>query len=253
MFMLSEEQKTTLLKLAPGIKFDEPLKSHTYFQMGGPADAFWRYQDGYDYGPLKCLLCYCANERIPVTILGSGSNALVSDHGLLGLVLQLDTRHIQVADYGLSENPVPLQVSGGDPLRELAKCAEVLSLTGLEPFADLPGTVGGAVYHNPHDERGQSFGRFVRKVWAVSLPLLERDRENFYLQDDLEFGNGRSRFQRKPHSELIMVIEMTLPKGDQREIAALTEKLRRERRENPPYTPGSRCILDNGKGTLESK
>lgn len=251
--MLNEKQKTALLKLGLEIKFDEPLKRYTYFQIGGPADAFCRYQDGYNYGPLRDLLHWCAQENIPVTILGGGSNILISDCGLLGLVLQLRTEHIQIINHGLKEDPVYLQVSGGEQVQKLAEFAEVVGLTGLEPFNGLPGTVGGAVYNNAHYKRHQLFGDLITRVWTIPLPLHNHDQENFYLKKELRFEYDSSIFQHYPHQELIITVEIKLFKGHRPEIKALTARFLVERRQTQPLNvPSSGCIFKNPNAELSA-
>lgn len=251
--MLTTKQKEVLLKLAPEIKFEEPLKRHTYFQIGGPADAFYRYTNGYDYTALRRLLHFCAIEEIPVTILGGGSNVLISDHGLRGLVLQMHTRHIQVYYNGMTMDPVPLQASGGDQMKDLAEYTMlVLGLTGLEPFWGLPGTVGGAVYNNAHYQHHQLFGDWITKVWTIPLPLRSSTAENFYLKKDLLFRYDHSVFQDQP-PELIIAIELELPKGDKTAIRVLAEKLRHERQEHQPLNiPSSGCIFKNPESGLSA-
>lgn len=251
--MLTEKQKEALLKLAPRIKFEEPLKRHTYFKIGGPADAFYRYHDGFNYNPLRNLLYFCAQEKIPITVLGGGSNVLVSDQGLQGLVLQMKTHHLQLGYHTLEENPVYLEASGGDQVKVLAEFAEAIGLSGLEPFMGLPGTVGGAVYNNSHYKYHQLFGNFVTKVWTIPLPLTSRDRENFYQKGDLQFKYNYSRFQLYPHSELIIAVGLELLKGDKKEIRALTEKLMGERAAAQPLNvPSSGCIFKNPSAEISA-
>ena len=73
--MFTKEQKEAILKLVPDIKFDEPMSWHTYFRIGGPADAFLAYTDSRDTQPLKNVLKFCADKKIPLT--GTGKKSFV--------------------------------------------------------------------------------------------------------------------------------------------------------------------------------
>lgn len=244
--MLTEKQKEELLKLAPNIKFDEQLSRHTYFKIGGPAEAFLTYPHFLSFQKLKEVLKFCSDDKIGVTVLGAGSNVLISDKGLPGLVLRLEGSNIVVTSDLSKETPVSLQVLGGCPTQKLVKFSINLGLTGLEPFMGLPGTVGGAVYNNAHFKRDQLFGNFVTKVWTIPFPLNSLLEENYYTQDQLGFTYDYSLFQSLPRKEIIVVVEISLKKGNKEEIEALAEKLLEERQNSQPLDfPSSGCIFKN--------
>ena len=244
--MLTEKQKEELLKLAPSIKFDEPLSQHTYFRIGGPAEAFLAYTDSRNTQPLKNVLKFCTNEKIPLTVLGGGSNVLVSDKGLSGLVLRLDTSSMLPSAPYHSGDPVTIQVAAGCPMQRLVKFAMSLGLTGLEPFLGLPGTVGGAVYNNAHFKRNQLFGSFVTKVWSIPFPLGNILKESCYRQKDLEFRYDFSLLQSLPHKEVIFLVEIILKRGNKEEIEKYAEELLKQRKESQPLDlPSSGCVFKN--------
>ena len=244
--MLTEKQKEELLKLMSDVKLDEPLNQHTYFRIGGPAEAFLPYKYSLDYRPLKSVLVFCANENIPVTVLGGGSNVLILDEGLLGLVLRLDTGNIMMIPPYEENEPRIIQVDSGCSMQKLVKFTLSFGLTGLEPFLGLPGTVGGAVYNNAHFKRDQLFDDFVTKVWTIPFLQDNSMRENCYRKSQLEFGYDHSLFQSLSHKEIIILVEIALKKGDKQEVEALTEKLLKERRSSQPLDmPSSGCIFKN--------
>lgn len=255
--MLTEQQKQALLQLSPpdsveqpGLKFEEPLGYHTYFRIGGPADAFLIYRDGHYYQPLKYILWFCRQNGLPVTILGGGSNVLVSDAGLVGLVIKMQTKNIFLGP-PLRHDYTRIFVSGGEQVRNLASFAQQHNLTGLEPFTGLPGTVGGAIYNNSHYQPEQLFGNLVREVWTIPLALTHPEETKFYLQKDLGFGYDDSVFQHLPpdQKELIIMAEIALPTGDKKEISALTRWYEEERKKSQPLEfPSSGCIFKNPKG-----
>ncbi len=244
--MLTERQKEALLKLAPNIKFNEPLSQHAYFGIGGPAEAFLTYQHGVTFGILKKVLKFCSDEKIEVTVLGAGSNVLVSDKGLSGLVLRLDGSGTMITSDFPKEEPVTIQVLAGCSMQKLVKFTMSIGLTGLEPFLGLPGTVGGAVYNNAHFKRHQLFGNFVTKVWTIPFPLYNLTEEHFYRQEDMKFAYDYSVFQSLPRKEIIITVEVALKKGNKVEIETLAEKLMQERKNSQPLDlPSSGCIFKN--------
>ncbi|MBI2057888.1 MAG: UDP-N-acetylmuramate dehydrogenase [Candidatus Yanofskybacteria bacterium] len=244
--MLTKEQKEALLKLTSDVKFDEPMSWHTYFRIGGLADAFLAYTDSRNIQPLKNVLKFCTDEKIPLTVLGGGSNVLISDKGLPGLVLRLDTNNILSSTPYHGTDPVTIQVAAGCPMQRLVKFSISLGLTGLEPFLGLPGTVGGAVYNNAHLKRDQLFGNFVAKVWTISFPLDNLMRENCYKQKELAFKYDFSLFQSLPHKEIIFLVEIVLNRGNKEEIEKYAEELLRQRKESQPLDlPSSGCIFKN--------
>ena len=251
--MLTKEQKEALLKLAPNIKFDEPMSWHTYFRIGGPADAFLAYTDSRDTQPLKNVLKFCADKKIPLTVLGGGSNVLISDKGLSGLVLRLDTNNILAVTPYFSTDPVTIQVAAGCPMQKLVKFSINLGLTGLEPFLGLPGTVGGAVYNNAHFKRDQLFGNFVTKVWTIPFPLNNLMRENCYKQKDLGFQYDFSLFQSLSHKEIIFLVEIALNRGNKEEIEKYAEELLKQRKESQPLdVPSSGCVFKNPENCISA-
>ena len=244
--MFTKEQKEAILKLVPDIKFDEPMSWHTYFRIGGPADAFLAYTDSRDTQPLKNVLKFCTDKKIPLTILGGGSNVLISDKGLSGLVLRLDTNNILAIPPYFSTDPVTIQVAAGCPMQRLVKFSMSLGLTGLEPFLGLPGTVGGAVYNNAHFKKDQLFGNFIVKVWTIPFPLDNLMRENCYKQKDLGFQYDFSLFQSLFRKEIIFLVEIALNRGKKEEIEKYAEELLKQRKESQPLDlPSSGCIFKN--------
>lgn len=244
--MLTELQKKELLKLAPNIRFNEPLSWHTYFRIGGPADSFLLYTDSENIQPLKNVLKFCSDEKIPLTVLGGGSNVLISDSGIRGLVLRLDTNNILAIPPHHKDDSMTIQVLAGCSMQRLAKFSVSLGLTGLEPFLGLPGTVGGAVYNNAHFKRDQLFGNFITKVWTIPFPLNSLTKENYYTQEQLKFAYDHSIFQSLPQKEIIITVEITLKKGNKEKIEALAAELLKERQDFQPLDlPSSGCIFKN--------
>jgi UDP-N-acetylmuramate dehydrogenase len=132
-----------------------PLAPLTTWKIGGPAECFAEPENECE---LRGALEWAARNHVPVRVLGRGSNVLIADSGLSGLVLSLRSFDKERADFKPLENgPARLEVSAGMFLPRLAKAVAQLGYTGYEFYIGIPGTVGGALVMNagfgPGDER----------------------------------------------------------------------------------------------------
>ena len=120
---------------------DEPMKHHTTFKIGGNAQAFVTVKD---IAELRSVIKYVNENRIPLFILGKGSNLLVSDEGIKGAVISLggNFMDIRVID------GTKIHAGGGASLMKMCKVALMNNLSGLEFAYGIPGSVGGAVFMN---------------------------------------------------------------------------------------------------------
>ncbi|MDR2898073.1 MAG: FAD-binding protein, partial [Spirochaetaceae bacterium] len=152
------------------IFLNEPLAEHTTFKVGGPAEIFI---EPADEGELHFVLDFLKNEGTPCFILGGGSNLVISDQGLKGAVVStaaLNSLHIEKPDEDEdSSKEIRIRAGGGCTMEELLRCCQEHSLSGLEEFAGLPGTVGGAVYMN-----ARCYGKSISDV-LKSVTWLDRE------------------------------------------------------------------------------
>ena len=122
------------------VKVAEPMKRHTTFRIGGPADYFLLPSSEEE---LSGILKICKNEELPYFILGNGSNLLVSDEGYRGVIIQLYRNY---GDITVKGNEI--HATAGALLSQIAAAAKNASLTGFEFAGGIPGTLGGAVVMN---------------------------------------------------------------------------------------------------------
>ena len=148
-----------LRKAVPRVRFDEPLARHTTFKIGGPADAFI---DAENQEEVLSVLRVARAAAVPVFILGWGSNLLVRDRGVRGIVLRLSGRFDEIEFVG--EGRVRCGASVRVPQLVVA-CAEH-GLSGLEPIVGVPGTVGGALAMNAGTRDGE-IGPLVLEIEAA--------------------------------------------------------------------------------------
>ena len=114
------------------VLLDEPMKKHTSFKVGGVADFFIKVKN---IEQLKKILEFAKINKIPINIIGNGTNLLVKDNGVRGIVLKLDFKEIKI-----EENTI-VTVGAGVLLAQLAQKLLQQSITGFEFAAGIPGTI----------------------------------------------------------------------------------------------------------------
>ena len=144
------------------VRFGEPLAEYTSWKIGGPADAWIVAQNE---SQLAGVMRFCLRRRMPSFVLGSGSNLLVGDGGIRGLVLQLagDFASIAVREDG---NAVVVEAGASASMALMTAKAASAGAAGIGSLAGIPGTVGGSLRMNAGTDR--EMGDFVRDVWVQS-------------------------------------------------------------------------------------
>ncbi|MEM1483990.1 UDP-N-acetylmuramate dehydrogenase [Oscillospiraceae bacterium PP1C4] len=199
----------------------ELMSAHTSFKIGGPADLFIRPRDG-DAAAL--VIREIKNLHLPMVIIGKGSDLLVSDDGIRGVVLALDEQ--TSSPELLSETMI--RCSAGTSIAELCAFALDHSLTGLEFAWGIPGSVGGAVYMNA----GAYYGEM--KDVVASAEYLDSEGNTGTLQAaQLTFSYRHSWFT-DHHDCLITSAVFCLQKGDRKAIRARMEELMAARKSKQP-------------------
>ena len=125
------------------IKIDEPMKNHTSFKIGGTADIFVKVSS---IEVLKSLLDFAKLNNINVTVIGNGSNILVKDNGIRGIVIKLDLKNIEIEKK--DNMHAIIRVEAGATLGMLAQLLVKENISGFEFAAAIPGSIGGAVRMN---------------------------------------------------------------------------------------------------------
>lgn len=193
---------------------DEPMKKHTTFRIGGPADYFVTVQSKDE---IREILLLCKREQIPYYILGNGSNLLVGDKGYRGVVIQICKRMNEIRT---EENKIYAQA--GALLSKIAAQALSNSLTGFEFASGIPGTLGGAVMMN-----AGAYGGEMKHV-LESADVLTPEGEFLTLSlEELELGYRTSVVATKGYTVLGATI--ALEKGNPEEIKAYMDDLKGRR------------------------
>lgn len=192
------------------VKGNEPMSVHTTFKIGGPADLFFK---AHNIEELTKVVKLCQKLKIPYFVLGRGSNILVSDKGFPGLVIQNKSSQIKVLRYkgqigeGKTQEATALiEVDSGVGLNRLVRYTIEESLSGLEVFLSIPGSVGGAIKINAHfrPERNEFIGNFVYRARLLSLKgdIKEATRDYF------KFGYDKSVLRKSGEILLSVVFQL---------------------------------------------
>ena len=209
----------TLRALIRGdIKEKEMMSKHTYYGIGGPADAYITPKDKED---LSKILRFANSNSIPAYFIGSGSNLLISDDGINGLVLNPGKafRHLQFNESNLyAESGVML----GRIVRESIK----RNLSGLESLIGVPGTLGGALVMNA----GAFGGEISNYLKSVKIMNMKGEIKS-YSPNDLNFAYRFSSFK---ENEFIISAEFTLKKEDPKLIHEKRDNANMGRKSNQP-------------------
>ncbi len=208
-----------------------PLAPFTTFRVGGPAEYFVEVRDAT---ALVRVVTLAAQAGVPATILGGGSNVLVSDAGIRGVVVRVRGGAM------VAEGESGVRADAGASLNHLVRWTIGRGLAGLEVWAGTPGTVGGAIFGNAH-YRGRSIGELVATVRLLGGSGVIADVP----ASEMEFAYDRSRLQRT--GEVVLSVLFALaPAADP---VGLREDARRSladrRRTQPLQMPSAGCVFQN--------
>ncbi len=248
------------------VRTDEPLAKHTTFRIGGPADL---YVTATTTDQLEKLATLAVERSIPLTILGSGSNVLVSDAGVRGLVIANQTRTLgvhtkaAVLDGGPDgEGDRYLVADSGAPLAGLARWAIKHGWARLEWAVSIPGTVGGAVIGNAGAHGGDMASNVA---WIIvtrpgqGRQVLNADELTYTyrssrLKEQLVSGSARTSglMQKSDPAAgaalIVLTVGLYAVPGDTAEMTARAESYLTRRRASQPSEPSAGSIFRNPPG-----
>jgi len=245
--------KEDLLAAVSGrVRFNEPMRLHTSFHIGGPAEIWAEPQDP---DQLRRLLAVAADAGFPVTMVGGGANLLVRDEGIPGLVVHLTGPGFQQMMVPGTGTVPGTDVSGTDvsgtdvlvgaalPLEWLIRKAQEASLSGVEFLAGVPGHVGGAVRMNAgtHDDEGKfhHFGDRVRSLTVMDLA----GRVKTLPGEQAGFGYRCATFL---SGWIVLEALLKFSPDDPKEIAARVQRLWSFKKRTQDWSaPSVGCIFKN--------
>lgn len=236
-----EEQIKNLKISKSKIFYQEPMKKHTTFKIGGLAECFIPIENLQD---LREVLEIANQNNIPITIVGNGSNLLVLDKGIRGITLMIKIQKIEVQE---KDEVIEITVGAGEKLGKLAQICLQKQITGLEELSGIPGTIGGAVRMNA-GAHGKEMKDIVKKVRCIDY----QGKEKEFTNEELQFEYRSSRFKKEKY--IITEITLNLQKGKKEKIKAKMVEYATYRRENQPIEyPSAGSTFKRGTDFITAK
>lgn len=214
-----------------------PLAPLTTFKVGGPADVLFEARSSDE---VVTALRLAHQAHAPVTLLGGGSNVLVSDAGVRGLVIRPRGGEVRPGGAGLS--PDTVVADAAVTINGLVRWTINHGCAGLEAWAGTPGTVGGAIYGNAHFS-GRNISEYVTAVRVATRDGATRELP----VGEMGFGYDRSRLQTS--GEILLSAAFRVAPGDPAALRATArQSLAYRKRTQPLDTPSAGCIFQNPDG-----
>lgn len=238
--MLTQALKKQILQMqTKDVRFDEPMRKHTSFQIGGPAEVFIEPSSPEAFGS---FIRFFRQESVPFLVIGAGSNLLVGDRGIRGAVIKMG----KAFDF-LRQEEDGITAGSGVSLAKTAGFAAGLGLSGLEFASGIPGQVGGAVYMN-----AGAYGGEMKDV-AVLTDYLDENGERkavsgaehaFVYRGSVFSGGGK----------YILSTRFVLAEKPEEEIRELMRELNRRRKEKQPLEyPSAGSTFKRPEGYFAAK
>ena len=200
------------------VRLHEHMAAHTSFRIGGPADVFVIPQDAADVRAVLRLL----PEDCPLYIIGNGTNLLVRDNGIRGVVVQI--AHCM---NDMQQDGDTFTFGAGYPLAKAARMVGGLGYTGMEFAAGIPGSIGGGVFMNAGAYGGE-LSQVVTEVETLDA------QGNRHIRPKAELGLGYRRSAMMENGEIVCAVTVTLVAGDKAVIAAKMAELQQRRVDKQP-------------------
>jgi UDP-N-acetylmuramate dehydrogenase len=216
--------------------FDVPMKNYTSLAIGGPADVLVTPEDPLS---IRNLLVVLGKKGMPLFTLGGGTNLLVRDKGIEGVVISLRAfNRIEVLEEGNGE--AELFVEAGVPWQRLVNFCKDKGYSGIEGLTGIPGTVGGAICGN-----AGSFG-YEAKDTLESVAIMDaRGKLDRFKAEGLGFGYRKSDI---PQNDMVLSANLRLKREDVETVAKRTEGFFAEKKQKQPIAEKSAgCVFKNHK------
>lgn len=223
------------------VSFEEPMKNHTSFKIGGNAECYIKVETEED---LRQILKFVNQNNVPLTILGNGSNVLVLDGGIRGIVAKIEINKIEIKE---QNEKFEITVGAGNKNAEVAGILLKNSITGFEEIAGIPGTIGGAIRMNA-GAHGKEIKDIVKTVKVMDYQGQVKEMQN----SEMQFEYRNSIISKKEYIILEAVLE--LEKGNIRTIKEkMSEYLNFRKEKQPLEFPSAGSTFKRGEDFITAK
>lgn len=241
---MTEKQKKEILELGlkeTNILFNENMAKHTTFKVGGEAECFIKIDNMKD---LRTVLVYARNNNIKITVIGNGSNVLVLDKGIKGIVLNIRINKIETVNY---DGRIFAKIGAGVKISMLGHLFLKNGITGFEELSGIPGTIGGAIRMNA-GAHGKEFKDIVNNVTCMDYDGNIVKLEN----KDMQFEYRKSILKDKKY--IVIEVEMMFQNGNEEEIKEKMTQYAKYRKEKQPIEyPSAGSTFKRGNDFITAK
>jgi UDP-N-acetylmuramate dehydrogenase len=233
--LLGEADRETLrATFGDRVQFDEPLAPYTSWKIGGPADAF---VTAATQAELADLMRLCLRRKLPWWIVGGGSNVLVGDGGMRGIVIRL-AGDFAAVEVHVENGNVVVEAGGSAGMALVTAKAGSAGAAGIGSLAGIPGTIGGSLRMNAGTDR--EIGDFVRHVWVQSPSRPEPHSV------DVRYLYRHSTLER---DVVVSRVTLVFPRADSREVRGeMQTRLVRRKATQPIALPNAGSCFRNPDG-----
>jgi UDP-N-acetylmuramate dehydrogenase len=224
------------------VELDQPLARFTSARIGGPADALLVVRSADELA--EAVVCLWRAEA-PFTILGGGSNVLVSDAGIRGVVLVNKARKVIFDEGG---DPPTVWAESGANFGAVARQAVQRDLSGLEWAAGIPGTIGGAAFGNA----GAHGSEMSANLLMAEILHHDKGQQRWPLKR-MDYSYRSSILKRQPGQAVVLAAKLQLAHGDPEEIRAKMEEYLAFRQETQPHGASMGSMFKNPEGDFAGR
>ncbi|NDO18249.1 UDP-N-acetylmuramate dehydrogenase [Lachnospiraceae bacterium MD329] len=234
--MLDREK---LLAITDNVVFDEDMKKHTSFRIGGTADAFVSVTSALE---IEKIICFCADTETPYMIMGNGSNILVSDKGIRGVVIHIGNGMSKCRIEGCD-----VYADAGILMSALSKKLLEANLTGFEFASGIPGTLGGGIFMNAGAYGGELKDIIESVTFICPDGIIKTETA-----ENLGFAYRRSMFTEGGY--VILSCKLRLREGNYEDIKAMMADFNSRRTEKQPLNlPSAGSTFKRPEGYFAGK
>lgn len=248
------------------VLYNENMSKHTTFKTGGPAEIYVKVDS---IEKLKEILKIAKEEKQEIHILGNGSNLLVQDYGIKGIVIKIEINKINIEEkkedkYGNEgeankedkdgneseankENKVIVTLGAGEKLAAIGQKLMQNNISGFEELSGIPGTLGGAVRMNA-GAHGREVKDIIKKVKAVDYD----GKEYEFSKEEMQLEYRSSMFSKEKY--IICEVEIELSRGNKEEIKNKMDEYSKWRKEHQPLEyPNAGSTFKRGEDFITAK
>jgi len=244
MMVLDSEAKKWLTSLSGlNVKFDEPMSRHTSLRVGGPAEVFAVPET---VETLKWLITWAWQESVPYLIIGDGTNLLVTDGGINGIVIVLTKCLKGIKQIDKTKENIIIAAMTGVRLQTLCNYAITNGLAGMNFALGIPGTVGGGIMMNA----GTAYGRIENVLEAVTV-LMPTGATKTITKQKLKFSYRHLALNMQPNHNsagqpVIIDGSFALQPSDPQKLKAEAKEIIKWRKQKHPVgIPSAGCFFKN--------